>query len=126
MSNSTTLMQARSHFAQAHAGFVPLRPIVKMAFGSGGVDEKGNPIPPDATVAALNTELYRKDIESYTFTATASVTFVCVLTADEINNTELSEVALVDSNGSLVAIKTFRKKYKDNETEIMFEWTEKF
>lgn len=126
MSNSTTLLQARSHFAQAHAGVVQLRPIVKMAFGSGGVDENGNPIPPDATVATLNRELYRKDIESHTFTSTTSVTFVCVLTADELNNTDLSEVALVDSTGSIVAIKTFKKKHKDNETEIMFEWTEKF
>lgn len=126
MSNSTTLIQARSHFARAHAGDMPLRPIVRMAFGSGGIDANGNPIPPDAAATSLNNELYRKNIESHTFPTATSVTFVCILLEDELNDTELSEVALVDSAGHIVAIKTFKRKFKDNETEIAFEWTEKF
>lgn len=125
-SNSTTLIQARSHLAQAHAGDVLLLPITAMAFGDGGVDESGVPVPPDATKENLDSELYRKDIDNHTYPSITSVTFTCTLTEDELNDKELSEVGLVDSNGNIVAIKTFKSKHKDNETEITFEWTEKF
>lgn len=125
-SNSTTLIQARSHLAQAHAGDVALRPITGMVFGNGGVDEIGNPIPPDAAKKSLTSELYRKGMDSHFFPTPTSVTFSCTLTEDELNDKELSEVGLVDSGGNIVAVKTFKKKHKDNETEIIFEWTEKF
>lgn len=126
MSNSTTLIQARSHFAQAHAGVTPLHPITQMAFGRGGADVDDKPIPPDANATELADEIYRKKIESHMFPSATSVTFIATLTYEEANNEQLSEVALVDSAGNIVAIKTFKPKLKDNETEISFEWTEKF
>ena len=125
-SNSTTLIQARIHLAQAHAGDTPLRPITGMAFGNGGVDEIGNPVPPDATKKSLTNELYRKGVDNHSYPTSTSVTFTCTLTEDELNDKELSEVGIVDSAGNIVAVKTFKKKHKDNETEITFEWTEKF
>lgn len=126
MSNSTTLIQARSHFAQAHAGDMPLRPITRMAFGTGGADAAGNAIPPDANATALTNEVYRKNLESHVFPTNTSVTFIATLTYEEANGQKLSEVALVDNAGNIVAIKTFKPKDKDNETEISFEWTERF
>ncbi|PIC59114.1 hypothetical protein CSV80_00900 [Sporosarcina sp. P12(2017)] len=125
-SNSTTLIQARSHLAQAHAGDVSLRPITGMVFGDGGVDETGSPVPPDAAKNRLNSELYRKGVDSHSYPSPTSVTFTCTLTEEELNDKELSEVGLVDSGGNIVAVKAFKKKHKDNETEITFEWTEKF
>jgi phage-related tail fiber protein len=126
MANSITTNEARAHLARAHAGAVPLCPITKMAFGDGGVDEAGNPIPPDGMAKGLRNELLRKDIESYVFPTETSVTFICTLLASDLNDQHISEVALIDSAGNVVAIKTFKATYKDAERELAFEWTERF
>lgn len=124
--NSITKNSARAHLARAHAGIEPLRVITQMAFGSGGANKDGNPIPPDGIKPNLGNELLRKNLDGYSFPSETSVTFACTISETELNGESISELALVDSGGNIVAVKTFIPKLKDDETEITFEWTEKF
>ena len=53
MANSVTALAARKKFAQAHGTTGTLPRVVKMAFGSGGVDENG-PLPPSGVVDPIS------------------------------------------------------------------------
>lgn len=65
--NSIITKKARENMVKARAGAITLPKIVGMAFGSGGVDTSGNVIVPTAEQAALKNELFRKEIDGYSF-----------------------------------------------------------
>ena len=51
---------ARKKLVQARAGIISLPKIVGMAFGSGGVNSKGEVVPPTDNQTTLTAEMYRK------------------------------------------------------------------
>lgn len=128
MANSVTSKKARELFAQAHGTTGTLPQVTQMAFGNGGVDGSNVPITPSATAIplALGNQLLVKNIESVSYPITTTVKFTCRLLAGELNGYDINEAALIDSAGNVVAKKTFTKKSKDNETELVFEWNEEF
>ena len=119
MSNSNTLIttKARENMVKARAGAITLPTIVGMAFGNGGVDAGGVPIPPVAGQTALNNELLRKTLSGYTFPTSTTCRYSCTLLSTDVPNENISEIALYDSNGDLVAIKTFTAKGKDPDID---------
>ncbi len=118
--NAIITVTARKAMVKARAGLGTLPTIIKMAFGDGGVDAQGDPIAPASTATALNNELMRKDLTAVTPLSDTTVQYACRLTTSELAGTDISEIALVDSNGDLACIKTFPAKSKDNTEALTF------
>lgn len=121
MANEIITNKSRQKKAQASAGDITLPKVVKMAFGSGGVDTNGTPILPTVTDTALKHETLRKDIDGHTFPIPTTCTYSCKLLKTDLANTNVNEIALVDADGELVAIKTFGNKFKDADMEMVFQ-----
>lgn len=104
----------------------PLAPITQIAFGSGGVDAQGNPIAPLETQTALNHELARYNVDSVTYPVETTARYTATIPRDEMTGEAISEAALVDSEGDLVAIKTMYTKRKDAGVAFTFEFDDEF
>lgn len=109
--------KARENLVRARAGAIQLPKIVGMAFGNGGVDAAGEVIPPAETQTELTNELFRKEIDGYSFPADTTCRYECTLSESELAGEEISEVGLYDENGDVVCIKTFMRKGKDGDVE---------
>ena len=123
MSNTNVVItaKARENLVQARAGAITLPTIAGMAFGDGGVDEHGVPIPPSENQTALTNELLRKALDGYTFPNATTCRYQCTLAENELVGEYISEIALYDTNGDLMGIKTFTSKGKDADVEQI--WT---
>ena len=100
----------RKKLCMAHSGDATLPAITHMAFGSGGIDSKGNVIETTGTETGLKTELLKKEIDSHAYTDEKSTT--CRYT--------------YDADGDLIAYKTFLPKGKDDDMEFIFDMDEVF
>lgn len=109
--------KARVKLVKARAGAITLPKIVGMAFGNGGVDTSGQVIPPTETQTGLTNEIYRKEIDSYSFPEDTTCRYVCTLTETECVGEEISEIGLYDEEGDIVCVKTFMRKGKDDDVE---------
>lgn len=109
--------KAREKLVKARAGVIQLPKIVGMAFGDGGVDAAGTVIPPAETQAGLTNELFRKEIDGYSFPEDTTCRYECTLSESELAGEEISEVGLYDADGDIVCIKTFLRKGKDDDME---------
>lgn len=118
--NAVITTVSRQKMVRARAGALQsgLPPVTRMAFGNGGVDGTGTPITPSESATALGNELLRKNIDGYTFPTATSCRYSCKLTESELAGQNINEVALVDSDGDLVAIKTMTNKGKDSDLEM--------
>lgn len=121
MADAVVTLKARKKMVRARAGEIGLPPIVGMAFGTGGVDETGIPVTPSGSDEELKQEIFRKEVDSYTFTDDTTCRYLCTLAVGECDNAEISEIGLYDSEGDIVAIKTFKKKGKDSDLEMTFQ-----
>ena len=65
--NVVITKKGREKLVKARAGALTLPKITGMAFGSGGVNESGTVIAPTESQAKLTKELYRKEIDTYSF-----------------------------------------------------------
>ncbi len=120
MADAVITLKARKKMVQARAGAITLPPIVGMVFGTGGVDEAGMPVAPSGSDEGLRQEIFRKELDSYTFTDDTTCRYLCTLEVGECDNEEISEIGLYDSEGDITAIKTFKKKGKDSDLEMTF------
>ena len=118
--NAVITAAARQKMVQARAGDLVggLPAVTKMAIGNGGVDAGGTPITPSPTATALGNELLRKNISGHTYPTTTTCRYSCTLTESELAGQNINEVALVDADGDLVAIKTMTNKGKDSDLEM--------
>lgn len=121
MADAVITLKARKKMVQARAGAIELPPIVGMVFGTGGVDGAGVPVAPSGSAEGLNQEIFRKEVDSYTFTDDTSCRYLCTLAVGECDNEEISEIGLYDLEGDVIAIKTFKKKGKDPDLEMTFQ-----
>ncbi len=110
----------RENLVKASAGAVALPKIVGMAFGNGGVDESGMVIAPMEFQSRLTSEIFRKEIDGYSFPADTTCRYECTLTESELAGEEISEIGLYDENGDIICIKTFKEKGKDSDLEMTF------
>lgn len=106
---------AREKMVKARSGAITLPAIIGMAFGDGGVDKDGNVLAP--TGEQLQHELYRKEIDGYSFPDDTVCRYECTLAENEMVGAEISELGLYDSEGDIVCIKTFKRKGKDDDVE---------
>ncbi len=109
--------KARENLVKARAGAIQLPKIAGMAFGNGGVDADGTVIPPTESQSELTNEIFRKEIDCYSFPADTTCRYECTLTESELAGEEISEIGLYDEDGYLVCIKTFKRKGKDDYVE---------
>ena len=121
MADAVVTLKARKKMVQARAGAIALPPIVGMVFGTGGVDASGVPVVPSGNDDSLKQEIFRKEVDSYTFTDDTTCRYLCTLTMDECANEDISEIGLYDSDGDLIAVKTFKAKGKDADLEMTFQ-----
>lgn len=126
MANSVTTDYAREQMAKARAGDVVLTTITQMAFGNGGVDVNGDPIPPTGRDIGLNNELLRKPVDGHTFPATATCRYFCRLLKTDLAGQTINEIALFDSANKMVCKKTMTNKIKDGDMEMVFELDDEF
>ncbi|MFK4472466.1 hypothetical protein ABH897_002190 [Paenibacillus sp. RC73] len=118
---TVTTAYAREQMARARAEGGSLTKVVKMAFGSGGVDQAGKPLPLEGTEQSLRKELIQKDITSFEFISPATIRYICSLAEAELAGETINELALVDSAGKLTAVRTMSNKTKDADMEFIFE-----
>ena len=109
--------KSREKLVKARAGAIQLPKIVGMVFGDGGVDASGNVIPPTQSQSGLTNEIFRKELDGYSFPADTTCRYECTLTESELAGEEISEIGLYDSEGDVVCIKTFKRKGKDDDVE---------
>ena len=113
--------KAREKILQARMGVKALPKIVGFAFGDGGTAEEGNVKIPSITQTMLNSELLRKEIDKYELIDNLTCRYFCTLQEDELVGKYISEIALYDAEGDIIAVKNFLKKGKDPEWEMTFQ-----
>lgn len=111
---STVITNAyRARMADFHAGIGPLVPFASMAFGNGGHNPDGTPKPANADATALGHELLRKPLKSITRPEAYTVECEGRIEPGELTGFAISEAALLDADGQVVAIKTFAPKIRE-------------
>ncbi len=93
--------------------------ITHIAVGSCGVNSDNSVIVPLAENVALKNEVVRKPYTSSTKTSDTSYEYTIKLEENELVGTFISEMALIDEDGDVVAFSNFLAKGKD-ETEVTF------
>lgn len=126
MADAVVTLAARKKMVRARAGEAPLPKIVGVAFGSGGVDGDGAVITPDGAQTALNQEITRKPVDKYTFLSDTKCRYECTLAEGELTGEFISEAALYDEDGDLVAVKNFLPKGKDGDLEMVIQIDDEF
>lgn len=109
----------RKKMAEASHTTGTVAKITHIALGSGGVNADGTVIVPLAENVALKKEVVRKPYTSSTKTSDTSYEYTIKLEEDELVGTFISEMALIDEDGDVVAFSNFLAKGKD-ETEVTF------
>lgn len=113
MAEAVLLNSHRQRVAAAMAGGAPLSPVAYMAFGNGGHNANNEAIAPNVDATALNNEVLRKPLASISQSDVFSTLGKGVVDVSELNDIAISEAALIDGSGQLIAIKTFAPKYKE-------------
>ena len=125
--NSVITRKRRVKLCRASSGAEStLAPITHIAFGSGGVNEAGEPLMPLETQEELNREIKRYDVGSVTYPIDTTARYTVTIPADELVGEAISEAALVDADGDLAAIKTMYVKRKDAGITFTFEFDDEF
>ena len=89
-----------------------------IALGSGGVDSQGEVIAPSESDNRLTAEVITKSKK----TSDTSYEYSIELSESELVGTYISELALIDEDGDVIAFSNFLSKGKDNiETTFVIE-----
>ena len=126
MADAVVTKAYRIKMLKARAGDATLPAITYMAFGRGGVDDEGTVLTPDTGQTALNDEIGRKPISSHSYPSDTSCKYICTLSETDFAGESISEIALVDADGDLAAIKNCTPKGKDSDLEMEFAVTDEF
>lgn len=90
-----------------------------IALGSGGVDGEGEVIMPLGESNSLAHEEIRKEISSSKKVTETSYEYTIDLSETELVGKQISELALIDEDGDVIAFSNFLAKGKD-EVEVSF------
>lgn len=119
--------KGREKMAKAHAGTAALPPIAYVAVGSGGVDSNLAPRTLTGAENVLFHEVIRKaPVQTFPTTYTSRYTIRVDAQADSLIGTNVNEAALIDSQGDVVALKTFTNKGLELGTVIDFDYDAEF
>lgn len=126
MADAVVTKKARNKMLRARAGEITLPKIVGFAFGDGGTDDSGNVLTPLEEQETLHSELLRKAIDGYTMLSDTTCRYECTLENEELAGESISELALYDADGDLVAIKNCMPKGKDGDFQMLFQIDDMF
>lgn len=130
MASSATSVMTRArrvNLAKITSGAVSSIPeITHIAFGDGGVGEDGQPLQPNELQTTLNHEIGRYEIDSVTNPVETTNRYTITIPESDLNGKNINEMALVDADGQLAAVKTFLNKGKDEDVEFTFEFDDEF
>lgn len=126
MSYSITTNKAKEKLVKARAGAINLPPIAKMYFGKGGINGSNIVVECTPEQVELKDKIFEKDIDGYKFTDFNKCEYSCTLDETELADEGISEIALVDRDGDIVAIKNFSIKNKDGDMKMRFEIVDEF
>ena len=115
------LKSFRERIAAHMAGNGTLYPIKDIAYGDGGHNANLQHISPSEDATALQHEVLRKEVAAVRQDDSLSVTGKGTIENNELIGTQLSEAALVDSQGNLIGIKTFAPKVKEADERYQIE-----
>lgn len=125
--NSVITRARRINLAKITRGAVSTIPkITHIAFGDGGVDADGQPIQPNETQEALKHELKRYPIDEVANPVETTNRYTVTIPEADLNGQNINEMALIDEEGVLAAIKTFLNKGKDEDVKFTFEFDDEF
>lgn len=125
--NSIITKYRRIKLAQITAGVLTTIPRIQyIALGDGGVDASGEPIAPTEDAIALTNELVRLEVDPPTFPVETTVRYSVTLSKTEFAGYKFNEMALVDADNQLCAIKTMYTKQKDDDVIFTFEFDDEF
>lgn len=117
----------RIKFAKVTSGAIKeYAPITQIAFGDGGVTELGEPIMPVETQTELKNEFCRYDVGEISYPIETTARYSVTIPKQEQAGHRFNEMALVDSDGTLCAIKTMYTKQKDADVAFTFEFDDEF
>lgn len=126
MAQAIITEKGREKLCKAHAGDIVLPKITHMVLGSGGVDEQGEVKTPTGKETELHEQKIKKALSDHSFPIPTTCRYTMKLEKNELANEYISEQGLVDSDGDLVAYKTFLPKGKDEDMEFVFSMDEIF
>lgn len=127
MSTSVITKARRKMLAEITSGKITTIPaITHIAFGSGGVDENGEPKQASETQTALFTEVQRYPIDSVTYPVDTTARYSVEIPEADLVSVKISEAGLIDTDGTLCAIKTMYIKQKDENVKFTFEFDDEF
>lgn len=112
---------AKKKMAEARNGRIQLPPIQKIAIGDGGISDEGNLFIPNEDAAGLNNELLRRDYDTAVQLSETSFRYRIDLKDSELKGKSVSEIALIDSEGDILSMKTFQPKLIEEDMEVSFE-----
>lgn len=117
---------AKTKMVQARNGEIPLPRVAGIALGSGAVNADGTLQEPMATENQLKNEILRREYVSCAKISDTCYRYRIELGADELAGEVITEMALYDTDGDLLAIRVFAGKQKDMDMEMAFEFDDKF
>jgi len=126
MSEAVTLDAFRARIAAHMAGGAVLPAVAQMAFGDGGHDAAENPKPVPSSRTALFHERLRKVCAAIVQINASEVQATAYIEEAELVGVAISEAALVDAAGNLIAMKTFAPKHKEADERIEIKLTLRF
>lgn len=125
--NTVITLYRRGSLARITSGAVSTLPAVtQIALGDGGVDQAGAPVAPEEGQTALKHEIKRYSIEPVGYPTDTSVQYSVVSPEEDLVGEKVSEMALVDAEGNLCAIRTFSAIPKDPDMKLTFTFVDNF
>lgn len=118
--------KAKKKMAEARHGDIALPVVAGIALGDGGVDAEGTARMPLAEDNTLRSELVRKPYSKSEKVSDSCYCYRIQLSKEELAGKSISEAALYDTEGDLLAISTFTAKEKDAGFEMAFEMYDRF
>jgi len=126
MANAVTTYDFRKRLAKHFMDGTPLPKLKYMAFGDGGHNTDGEPIPPDASQTDLRHRLLKKELVEVFQEDEFSVTGRGRVAKGELVGVSISEAGLLDEEGNLLGFKNFAPKIKEADEEYEIEIQLKF
>lgn len=124
---SVITLARRISLAKVTSGVLStVSPVKYIAFGDGGLDAGGEPLTPLETQVALNHEVGRYETAAAEFPVATTVRYTATIPEGDLQGAEISEMALVDADGVLCAVKNMYVKKKDAEVKFTFEFEDVF
>lgn len=129
MANTNTVITnwRREQLCRITSGAIDtLAPITEVAFGDGALDENGEVMPPSAAQTVLLHEIGRYGIDRVEYPVSTTARYTVTIPAADLAGAQISEAALVDSEGNLCAVRNMLAKGKDEGVAFIFTFDDEF